>query len=68
MYFAPACTLLSIVLISSMPTFLSAAVDGLICMMPTAPAGLLRSWRRPDSWNACAASISQSKSNILPYL
>ena len=34
---------------------------------PTAPAGLLRFWRSPDSWYPWAASINQSKSNMTPY-
>ena len=40
MYRAPARIFSAAFDMSLTPTFLSAAVDGLICMMPTAPAGL----------------------------
>ena len=39
MYFAPACTLGSAIRMS--PTFSSAPVAGMICMMPMAPTWLL---------------------------
>ena len=35
---------------SGMPTFGSGAVAGIICMIPTAPAGLRFDCSSPDSW------------------
>ena len=48
MYFTPAWMFGSSLRIS--PTFIALPVDGMTCITPIAPEGLLRFWFRRDSW------------------